>query len=130
VRCQIGRGGEVAPVSGFGGGQGQAAVRRVLPCPGAPTSGALVAVSIHRQVASSASSSGSMPLMWSGSKPSSVAPGGRFANRSHPARRRTLAYWTSAARPIFHHTKDSIEAHLTIVFAAWPSPVTCSSAPG
>jgi hypothetical protein len=44
-----------------------------------------------------------------------------------------------AARPMFHHTRDAIEAHLTIVFtalavahairsaAAWPPPTSSSN---
>jgi transposase len=38
------------------------------------------------------------------------------------------------ARPIFHHQRDSIDAHLTIVLAAlprsWPSPAKLNNAPG
>jgi hypothetical protein len=33
------------------------------------------------------------------------------------------------ARPVYHHKRDSTEAHLTIVFAAWPSPGSSSTAP-
>jgi hypothetical protein len=32
------------------------------------------------------------------------------------------------ARPVFHYKRDSIEAHLTIVFAALPSPAGSSRA--
>jgi hypothetical protein len=35
-----------------------------------------------------------------------------------------------AARPVFHRLKDSIEAHLTVVFAPWPSPAKPRSGPG
>ena len=31
------------------------------------------------------------------------------------------------ARPIYHHTRESIEAHLTIVFATWPYPTGSST---
>ena len=34
------------------------------------------------------------------------------------------------ARPIFHHDRDAIEAHLSIVFAALAISRTCSSRPG
>ena len=29
------------------------------------------------------------------------------------------------ARPVFHHQREAIEAHLTVVFAPLPWPVTC-----
>ncbi|GAB3747438.1 hypothetical protein GCM10027599_00780 [Yimella radicis] len=34
------------------------------------------------------------------------------------------------ARPMFHHTRDAIEAHLTIVFAALAVARTCRTKPG
>lgn len=34
-----------------------------------------------------------------------------------------------AARPIYHRTRDSIEAHLSVVFAAWPSATTSKPKP-
>lgn len=33
------------------------------------------------------------------------------------------------ARPVFHHSEQAIEAHLTIVIAAWPSPATSTPPP-
>ena len=33
------------------------------------------------------------------------------------------------ARPVYHHQRESIDAHLTIVFAAWPSAAGSSRPP-